>query len=79
MKVTAKTRKRRRKAKDEVQLQAMPGDGIVPDVDRASITMEHFDAASTVVKSFAGTCLANDNCHLRCVMIGTSTVQATHS
>jgi hypothetical protein len=53
---------------------AMAGDDIVPDVDRASVKVEHSAAASTAMKRCAGTCLANDNCHLPHIIIGTGTV-----
>lgn len=63
-----------------MQLQAMAGHGVVPDVDSDSVpvvTMEHLAATSSAMK---GTPVppSNDNCHLRAVLIGTGTMQATH-
>lgn len=81
MNITAKTRNRRKEAKDEVQLQAMAGRGIVPDVDRDSVpvvTMEHVAAASSAMKGIPVHSPSDDNCHLQAVMIGTGTIQVTH-
>ena len=64
-----------------MRLQAMAGDGIVPDVDSDSapvVTMEHVAAASSAMKGIPVHSPANDNCHLRGVMIGTGTMKATH-
>jgi len=43
---------------------------------RCCVTMEHFSTASTAMKRCARTCLANDNCHPRGVIIGTGIVSS---
>ena len=63
-----------------MQLQAMAGHGIVPDVGSDSVpvvTMEHAAAASSAMKGIPVHSPSTDNCHLRAVIIGTGTMQAT--
>jgi hypothetical protein len=69
--------KNRHKEKNEVHGEAIAGAGIVPRVDGAGIlvvTVEHSAAANIAVNAGTGSSVQNDNCHLRAVIMCTSTV-----